>query len=117
MDAKLIEENRKKLEAEKARLEKLLQHQGHKKGVSSEDYETDFPNIGDTPDENAQEVAQYETNLGKEKVLEERLHKVNAALERIKNGTYGKCAVGGEEIEEARLRVAPDVDTCVKHGE
>lgn len=117
MAFKLIEQNKIKLETEKERLERLLASFAHKeKTTTREEYSADFPNMGDSADDNAMEVALYETNLAEEKSLESRLDKVNAALRRIADGTYGKCAVGGEEIEEARLSVAPEADTCVKHS-
>ena len=39
---------------------------------------------------------------------------IDAALLRIKNGTYGVCAVCGDEIPEKRLEVLPYATTCVK---
>lgn len=39
---------------------------------------------------------------------------IDAALLRIKNGTYGICAVCGEEIPEKRLEILPYATTCVK---
>lgn len=117
MDKELLVLNQRKLEEEKLRLEELLSHFAHREDEGSkENFRTDFPNVGDSADENAFEVEMYETQLGEEKTLEARLSKVNAALSRIEAGTYGKCVVGGEEIEEARLRVAPEADTCVTHS-
>ena len=117
MDEQLIALNKRKLEEEKLRLEELLSRFAHRDDAGGrENFQTDFPNVGDSSDENALEVDMYETQLGEEKTLEARLTKVNAALSRIDAGTYGKCAVGGEDIEEARLRVAPEADTCVTHS-
>lgn len=39
---------------------------------------------------------------------------IDAALKRIENGTYGICAVCGEEIPAPRLKALPYVTTCVK---
>ena len=39
---------------------------------------------------------------------------IQAALERISEGTYGVCAVCGEEIGESRLEVVPEATRCVK---
>jgi RNA polymerase-binding transcription factor DksA len=117
MDQELIALNKRRLEEEKLRLEELLSRFAHREDEAGrENFRTDFPNVGDSTDENALEVAMYETRLGEEKALEEKLSKVNAALARIDAGIYGKCVVGGEEIEEARLRVAPEADTCVIHS-
>lgn len=118
MNQELIDQNKLKLEAEKKRLEGLLGRFAHRDDeAGKENYHTDFPNVGDSADDNAMEVDMYETNLGEEKALEGRLQKVNSALERIVAGKYGLCLVGGEDIEEGRLRVAPEADTCVKHSQ
>ena len=39
---------------------------------------------------------------------------IQAALERISEGTYGVCAACGEEIGESRLEVVPEATRCVK---
>jgi RNA polymerase-binding transcription factor DksA len=49
--------------------------------------------------------------------LEKRLRQVRAALARLEAGTYGKCEVGGEEIEAERLEVNPAARTCKAHLE
>lgn len=38
---------------------------------------------------------------------------IQAALERIENGTYGLCGVCGEPIGEARLRAMPEAIRCL----
>ena len=39
---------------------------------------------------------------------------VQAALERIADGTYGQCDSCGEDIGEARLAAIPEATRCVK---
>jgi len=117
MNKELLEKNKAALAKEKNRLEELLSNIGTKDDKSvRENFNSKFPNMGDTMDDNAHEVAAFESSLGEEKVLEMRLRKVNSALERIAAGSYGKCLVGGEDIEEKRLEVAPEVETCVNHS-
>lgn len=41
------------------------------------------------------------------------LAQVDAALERIKAGTYGKCTNCGRPIQPARLRALPYVSLCI----
>lgn len=36
------------------------------------------------------------------------------AVERIEQGTYGRCSVCGEAIPAERLEAIPDADTCVR---
>jgi DnaK suppressor protein len=43
------------------------------------------------------------------------LAQVRAALRRIENGTYGKCVVDGEPIDEKRLESVPWTPYCLKH--
>ena len=42
------------------------------------------------------------------------LDQVEAALERIENGTYGNCAECGARIPKARLKAIPYATFCVK---
>lgn len=43
----------------------------------------------------------------------EELAKVNAALQRIQNGTYGICAACGKSIDSRRLAVRPYSSKCI----
>jgi DnaK suppressor protein len=45
-----------------------------------------------------------------------RLGLVDAALRRLEEGRYGRCAVDGEPIPEARLEAIPWATTCVAHA-
>lgn len=41
------------------------------------------------------------------------LEDIEAALERVEQGNYGRCATCGEDIERARLQVLPQSTLCV----
>lgn len=41
------------------------------------------------------------------------LRRVNAALQRLANGSYGLCADCGVAIAPARLQAAPEAERCV----
>ena len=112
MNESLIQENKKKLLAEKERIVSILQKAGTKEGLGEfpGDYKPSFPDIGNKDDENAAEVTQFETSLALTKNLEEKLKKVKAALARIEAGTYGKDAEG-KDIPEDRLRVVPEAES------
>jgi DnaK suppressor protein len=43
------------------------------------------------------------------------LAQVRAALRRMDEGTYGKCLVDGEPIDEKRLESVPWTPYCLKH--
>lgn len=72
-----------------------------------------FPEYGDKPDENAQEVGDYVTNMATEESLKDTLRDIEGALERIENGTYGICKYCGEKINEKRLLARTVASACV----
>jgi DnaK suppressor protein len=45
--------------------------------------------------------------------LESRLERVDRALAKLEEGTYGTCDVCGEPIDPRRLRAAPESTVCV----
>ncbi len=118
MNKSLLEENKKKLLAEQKRLKQVLSHEGkfEGKGEFPGDYKPQFTEAGSEEGENASEVEQFQNDLSVTEDLEDRLTLVESALKRIENGSYGKCTVGGEEIEESRLQAEPAAAACVKHS-
>jgi len=113
LDEKTLQELKEKLVEEKTRLEESLKRMARKEGT---DYETSFDEIGRSEEENAEEVEQYADNLGITDTLERNLSDVNEALEKMGQGTYGKCENCNEEIPVERLRAYPAARTCVKCG-
>jgi RNA polymerase-binding transcription factor DksA len=113
----LIEENKRKLLDEQKRLLGILNREDIKdgKGEFPGDFRPKFEELGNEDAENASEVENFGNQLSVTLDLEARLKKVENALERIKNGTYGKC-IEGDEIDEARLRAEPAAETCIKHA-
>ena len=54
-------------------------------------------------EDQAIEIADDDAQAGVEQVLEQEMVQIEAALERIANGTYGTCAVCGQEIAFAMM--------------
>lgn len=106
IEAKLTEE-RDRLKAELAEFTKQNPR-------NREDYVTQFVNLGDKEDENAEEVDTYSTNLALERNLEGSLRDAERALERIKAGNYGICKYCNKEIDEKRLRARPSSSSCIE---
>lgn len=117
MDKALIEENKQKLLAERKRLRSILGFNSDAEGSGEfpGEYKPRFPEFGMKDDENANEMTAYETNLAVVKDLESRLGKVEAAIKRIDDNSYGKCK-HGDDIEDARLIAVPEADTCLRHS-
>ena len=55
-------------------------------------------------------------NAGRERAARE-LKRIDAALRRIEEGTYGTCAACGERIAPARLEAQPAVTLCLPCAE
>jgi RNA polymerase-binding transcription factor DksA len=72
-----------------------------------------FPEYGSDEEENAAEVADYETNLSIDAGLKKSYRDVLSALKRMEEGTYGLCKYCGKLIPEERLRARPTSSSCV----
>ena len=48
--------------------------------------------------------------------LQGLLDDVRSALSAVDDGTYGRCAVCGEQIPEGRLQARPWATRCVQHS-
>ena len=55
-----------------------------------------------------------EIGFATRELLVERVNRLVAALDRLNDGEYGQCVECGEAIAPARLRVMPEVATCVR---
>jgi len=67
------------------------------------------------PNDNADDQEEFGERNAILKDLEIRFNNVKKALERIKNGDYGKCEVCEKEIEAKRLEANPAATTCIEH--
>jgi len=115
MDKKLSDELKQKLEEQKASLTKELETFAKKDDSPKGDWETKYPNRENgNMEEEADEVQEYGNLLPVEYSLELKLKDVNSALEKMEKGEYGKCENCGKEIEEERLKAAPEARLCVK---
>ncbi len=113
LDKNIQEELKKKLLEEKKRIEEnLAKSEIGKKNVDRE-YETKFEEIDRDQEENADEMEMYESNLAVDETMKAELEKIDAALERLENGTYGICSNCQKEIPLERLRIYPQAQRCL----
>lgn len=64
--------------------------------------------------------ASYESEVREEQAREaenasDSLKEVRQALRRVDAGTFGRCEIGGEQIEEKRLAAVPWTRYCSAH--
>ncbi len=55
-----------------------------------------------------------DTGMAVADIRRDELEKMDEALRKLEDGTYGICSECGGEIEEARLKVMPFATFCVK---
>lgn len=113
INPKTISEAEKALLAQKKQILHELSELSRKDIHEADNMTTKFPEYGDKPDENAQEINDYSTNIATEKVLEKSLEDIDKSLDRIKKGTYGVCKYCGNPIAEKRLLARPTASSCV----
>ena len=58
-----------------------------------------------------------ERDLSIENNVRDLMRKIERALARMDEGTYGICSHCGKPIEKARLKVLPYVDLCIKDAQ
>lgn len=58
-----------------------------------------------------------ERDLSIENNVRDLLGKIDRALARMDEGTYGICSRCGKPIEKARLKALPYVDLCIKDAQ
>lgn len=113
IDAKTIKEIEQQLLARKKQIMQDLDNLSREDSHEADDRTARFPEYGDKPDENAQEIADYSTEVMTEKVLEKSLEDIEKTLKRIHEGTYGICKYCGKPIASKRLLARPTANSCV----
>ena len=114
LDKKTLGEIKKGLLSRKKQILTDLKDIAGKDSHDKDEHKAIFPNYGEKPDENAQEIGEYTTNLATEKVLESTLRDINNALERMEKGTYGICKYCKKPIGKKRMLARPVASACVE---
>lgn len=108
------EEYRRLLEAERKRLlEKMPGAEGLGKHESLQESTGELSLYDNHP----ADVASENYERGKDLALHQhelaRYRRVNRALEKIRQGEYGRCESCGEDMDPARLRQIPEAPYCL----
>jgi DnaK suppressor protein len=106
MKKKDLDQLKKLLEEEKRR---ILRHLEDLSDTSVQDIDTPS---GDSVDLAALEINQNSlVKVGKREL--NHLKKIDAALQKMEDGTYGECESCGEQIAVARLLARPVAQLCI----
>jgi DnaK suppressor protein len=108
---------RELLTTELAELDERARFAGETREEASADTLGQEGAVGQHPGDYGTEVATtMEAELLVDTIGAQR-HRIEAALARLDDGTYGRCAVCSTEIDDERLEARPEVDTCREHAD
>ena len=111
MEEEKLQKIKEGLLAEKEKLEKELENVAKKKGKA---FNPVYPEYGNSSEDNAAEITEYEIHLALDKNLEKLLSETIKSLAKIEGGTYGKCEGCGNDIGDARLEAFPSASNCIE---
>lgn len=110
---KEFEKIKEELIKKKEQLMRDLQDLSKKDEHEEDNRSAFFPEYGDKPDENAQEISEYSTVVVAERVLEKSIEEIDETLNRMENNVYGVCKYCGGEIGQKRLMARPTASSCI----
>ncbi|HET8525425.1 MAG TPA: TraR/DksA C4-type zinc finger protein [Actinomycetota bacterium] len=114
---KELDELRQRLEAERAELQEQLTTIEETQFATSQ---SDISGEVSFDEENADAgtfTFERERDLSIENNVRDLLGKIDRALSRMDEGTYGICSRCGRPIEKARLKALPYADLCIKDAQ
>jgi len=101
---------RSRLESERKRLVEELEQL--KAGIRPTDERREGSPFGKREEE-ATEALELEKRLALDECIKDLLAKVEHALHKFENGTYGLCDICGQSIDPARLEALPQASLCL----
>ncbi|MGE7916995.1 TraR/DksA C4-type zinc finger protein [Lysinibacillus xylanilyticus] len=110
MNPQVMEKLKQQLEQELQEIENQLEE-------SERPQATELSNYDNHPADNASDLTDQLTEMAIDEHRGDNAEEIKRALQAMEDGTYGKCAVCGEEIPIGRLEAMPKALTCVEHAE
>src|SRR5262249_11926239 len=107
---------RERLIAEQTRVGELMKELRSDLGVEAAAAASELADYDQHPADAGSDTFEREKDLGMLEDLENELAELQAALERIDNGTYGIDEETGEPIDPARLEALPTARRNVERG-
>ena len=114
---KEITDLRVRLEEERIQLDAQLTTIEEDSFASTQSDSSGDVGLDDEPADAGTATFEREKDLSIENNVRDLLHKIDRALKRIDDGTYGICDICGKPIEKARVKALPYVDLCIKDAQ
>ena len=117
LTAQEIDELRTRLEVERGELaDQLTTIEDQAFAATQSDMSGDV-GVDDESADAGTATFEREKELSIEQNVRDLIQKIDRALKRIEDGTYGICEVCGKPIEKARIKALPYVDLCIKDAQ
>jgi DnaK suppressor protein len=114
MNKRQRETLRKRLEERRAQIEGDMSYMAAEMRSIGIDQDQENGSLGNHIADDGSNVAEAERIVTVSEDLQQILVQVNAALERMSEGTYGTCQRCGKPIGEERLKAFPYVAYCIE---
>jgi RNA polymerase-binding protein DksA len=112
-----IEELRSRLESEREELSAQLTTIEDQAFAATQSDMSGDVGVDDESADAGTATFEREKELSIEQNVRDLIQKIDRALKRIEDGTYGICEVCGKPIEKARIKALPYVDLCIKDAQ
>jgi RNA polymerase-binding protein DksA len=117
LTAQEIDELRTRLESERGELaDQLTTIEDQAFAATQSDMSGDV-GVDDESADAGTATFEREKELSIEQNVRDLIAKIERALKRIDNGTFGVCEICGKQIEKARLKALPYADLCIKDAQ
>lgn len=114
MNARKQKSLRKRLEARKSEIESDVSYMADEMRSIGVEQDDENGSLGNHIAEDGASIAEAERIVTVTEDMQHILAQVNAALERMNEGTYGVCQRCGKPIGEERLEAFPYVAYCIE---
>jgi RNA polymerase-binding protein DksA len=114
MNAKTQEKLRKQLEERKTEIEDNVSYMADEIRAIGVDQDDENGSLGNHIADDGSNVSEAERLVVISEDFQEILGQINAALERMEEGTYGTCLRCGRPIGAERLKAFPYVAYCIE---
>jgi DnaK suppressor protein len=104
----------RRLEEERTRLQGIRDGLQREQDEGSSETGGELSSLDQHPGESGTETFEMEKNVSLLEQVDDELQEIEAAAQRLANGTYGTCQACGRPIGDARLEAMPATRFCVE---
>ncbi len=97
------------------RAAEIEERRRHLRADDNEQRDAELADYDQHPADQGTETLEAEIDQTTLAILDAEAKDVETAMQRLEEGTYGICIVGGEEIPEGRLEAIPEAIRCINH--